>query len=169
MGDAAQPPTQFEILIDPPESPDADGTIIRRVRMQSVPKSDYSLVMDVEYKRLTDTLGSGRSMFHVKLPTFFIAKVRDIMKPDTVQVGRSTMGNGWVFVEPSEGCGEAFWGNEESVKHKVVVRNEEKGWFRERRVEVRLLGGGNAGKWWLDVRDKLCQPGNCGRSLPLNP
>ena len=72
MADATQSTTEFEILVDPPESTDADGTIIRRLRMQSAPDSDYSLVMDLEYKRLTDTLGSGRSMLHVKLPTAFI-------------------------------------------------------------------------------------------------
>ena len=81
------------------------------------------------------------------------------MKPDTVQVGRSITGDGWVFVEPSEGFGEAVWGNEASVKRKVIMRDEKRGLLRRRKVEVKLFGGGVAGKWWMDVRDELAYVG----------
>ena len=56
-------------------------------------ESDYILVMDMEYKRLTDFLGSGRSMLFVNLPVWLVSKVRDIMKLDIVRAGRS--GRAW--------------------------------------------------------------------------
>ena len=104
-------------------------------------ESDYILVMDMEYKRLTDFLGSGRGMLFVKLPVWLVSKVRDIMKLDIVRAGRSETSVGWLFVESSEGFGEAVFGNAETGGPKVIMRDEKTGTFKSRRVEVQLVEG----------------------------
>ena len=62
-----QSQTELNIVVGPPESLDGDPMVIRRIRMRDS-ESDYTPVMDMKYKRLTDFLGSGRSMLFVKPP-----------------------------------------------------------------------------------------------------
>lgn len=48
-----QSQTEHNMVVGSPESLDGDSTVIRRIRMRDS-KSDYTLIMDMEYKRLTD-------------------------------------------------------------------------------------------------------------------
>ena len=119
-------------------------------------KSDFTLTMNMEYKRLTDILGSGRNMLYVKPPEWFVLKVRDAMKPDTVVVGKSKANVDWVFVQPSEGFAEAAFGDAETQKHRMIMKDEKLGTFKDREVQIHLWEGPQgSGEWSLDVVDDL--------------